>query len=374
MTKKRRGFDIDLDTDEPTLTDTIAPVSDINPPQRRGPMATAITETAGSLRDRAVIEAQIRAENDALAHEHVRLKKLGLITELVPLDLIDTHKLTRDRAKGEDRELAELVGSIRDIGLSNPIRIEAATAGRFELVQGYRRLSAYRALLAETGDASRFGAIAATIMPRGETLERLYRQMVDENLVRKDISFAEMAQMAVHYAADPGTIESDPDKVVAKLFESAGYAKRSYIRGFIKLVEVLGPDLQFTPHIPRALGLAVVNRLEVDPGIAALIRADLAGWDNRSVVDELDVLRRYANATEIGTDPVQEPVMRGHRSNKAALDAPQVRLRFQLRTSQGPVRITATADCIELRLDRDVTRIDRQRLETAVRAMMDHLR
>ena len=231
MSRKRRGFDIDLDTDEVNVSNTNRPDSDTNEPTplRRGPMATAITETAGSLRDRAVVEAQIRAENDALAHEHVRLKKLGLITDLVPLDRIDIAKLTRDRAKGDDTDLAELVASVRDIGLSNPIRLEAGAGGRYELVQGYRRLQAYRALLAETGDAARFGTIPATIMPRGQTLEQLYRQMVDENLVRKDISFAEMAQMAVHYAAEPGIAETEPERVVARLFGSVSYTKRSYI-------------------------------------------------------------------------------------------------------------------------------------------------
>lgn len=376
MSRKRRGFDIDLGSDEAQETDTNVAVSDTNEPvrARRGPMATAISETAGSLRDRAMVEAQIRIENDALAHEHVRLKKLGLITELVPLDLIDTWKLTRDRAVpkngGDDMELAELVASVREIGLSNPIRLEVSRDGRFELVQGYRRLQAYRALLAETGDVGRYGTIPATILPQGETLERLYRQMVDENLVRKDISFAEMAQMAVHYAADPGTSETDPDKVVAKLFGSAGYAKRSYIRGFIKLIEVLGPDLLYAPHIPRALGLALVARLEAEPAIAALIRAALAGWDGRSVRDEMDVLRRFAQIA----DPIDETPPAPPRAGRLAAADPKVRLQFQLRTSLGPVRITAVADRIELHLDRDVTRIDRHRLEAAVCAMMDQLK
>ena len=91
------------------------------------------------------------------------------------------------------------------MGLSNPIRLEARADGRFELVQGYRRLSAYRELLDETGDADRYGTIPAAVSQPGEDLEALYRQMVDENLVRKDISFAEMAMLALDYARDPGT-------------------------------------------------------------------------------------------------------------------------------------------------------------------------
>lgn len=97
-------------------------------------MATAIAETAESARDRARIEAEIRAENDALAQEHLRLKRAGLIVHLIPLDAIDTHKLIRARAPAADFELAEPVQSIRDIGPSNPIRVEPARAGSYELI------------------------------------------------------------------------------------------------------------------------------------------------------------------------------------------------------------------------------------------------
>ena len=286
MSKKRRGFDIDLEGDlasdldgdlasdldsdlngeDRSETDTNMAESLQKPapvtPVRRGPMASAIHETAGSLRARAVVEAQIRAENDALAHEHVRLKALGLITDLIGLDLIDTWKLTRDRARPraglDDREMEELASSIREVGLSNPIRVEAQPDGRYELVQGFRRLQAYRALLAETDDAARFGTIPAVIIAQGDTLERLYRQMVDENMVRKDISFAEMAQMAIHYAMDPGTTETDPDKVVAQLFGSASYSKRSYIRRFIRVIEALGEQSQH-------LDFAACETVRADP-------------------------------------------------------------------------------------------------------------
>ena len=122
MSRKRRMFDIDMPEDAAE----IFPAGKADAAPRRGPMATAITETAESSRDRALIEAQIRAENDALAQEHVRLKRAGLITDMIPLDAIDTTKLMRDRAPGADFDLAELVDSIRDIGLSNPIQVEPA--------------------------------------------------------------------------------------------------------------------------------------------------------------------------------------------------------------------------------------------------------
>ena len=86
MSRKRRMFDISLPDDlpdEPAVAQpqTFPAGKTEDRPARRGPMATAISETAASSRERQAVEAQIRAENDALAHEHVRLKSLGLVLE-----------------------------------------------------------------------------------------------------------------------------------------------------------------------------------------------------------------------------------------------------------------------------------------------------
>jgi len=367
MSKRRRIFDIDIPEDE------IIPAGKVEESapeeKRRGPMATAITENAESLRERRDLESQIRAENDALAHEHVRLKKLGLITDLVPLDQIETYKLTRDRFKAADMELADLAASIKSIGLSNPIQVEPREDGKYELIQGYRRLSAYKVLLAETGDKDAYGAIPATILMAGETLDSLYRRMVDENLVRKDISFAEMAQLAIHYAMDPDTEEKDSDKAVAVLFKSTGYQKRSYVRSFIKLMSRLGDVLQHAPDIPRSLGLALVMQLEEVEGTAAAIKAELKDWENRSVQDELTVLRRYA-----GTE-TNKPI----RAEKATVPAAKTestgkaKTTFQIIRPQGRAKCTASSGKLEVRLPKDFSTIDRRRLEAAVRGMLDQL-
>lgn len=370
MSRKRRMFDIELPKDdEPAAAKAGAetfPAGKTDP--RRGPMATAIVETAESQRDRARIEAGIRAENDALAQEHVRLKRAGLIVDLVPLDAVDTRKLIRDRTPAPDPELGELVASIRDIGLSNPIRVEPGEDGRYELIQGWRRLAAYRRLLEETGDAGRWGRIPAGIAARGDGLESLYRRMVDENLVRKDLSFAEMAQMALHYAMDPETGETDPEKAVAVLFKSAGYQKRSYIRAFIPVIERLEGLLLYPHEIPRALGLALAQRLEEMPGLVGMIRADLADWDTRSVRDELEVLRRHAGQGDGTEDAATKP-----RAPQAPVPAGRARTSFQIARPQGSARCTATNGRLEIRLPRDFSTIDRRKLEAAVAEMLARL-
>ncbi|MDS9469212.1 ParB N-terminal domain-containing protein [Paracoccus sp. MBLB3053] len=374
MSRKRRMFDIEI-PDEPETTFPVGKAEADEPAAakegRRGPMATAISETVESSRERARIEAEIRAENDALATEHVRLKRAGLVTDLIPLDAIDTQKLIRDRAHGADFELAELIESIREIGLSNPIRVEPTGQGRYELIQGWRRLSAYRALLAETGDAETWGRIPAGIAAKGDELERLYRRMVDENMVRKDISFAEMAQLALHYAMDPLTEEHDPEKAVAILFKSAGYQKRSYIRSFIRVVESLGETLLYAPEISRALGLALAQKLDEIPGLAAAIRTELKDWDTRSIKDELEVLRRFAGQS-IGQGE-DAAVVEAAKPKPTPAPAAKARTTFQIQRPQGSAKCTAANGRLEIRLPRDFSAIDRRKLEAAVSAMLERL-
>ncbi|MDE3120182.1 MAG: ParB N-terminal domain-containing protein [Paracoccaceae bacterium] len=373
MTRKRRMFDIEMPAEESVPPVEAAPAPTETFPAgktaRRGPMATAITEAAQSARDRQDIEAQIRAENDALAHEHVRLKKLGLVMDLVPVDQVETWKLVRDRSKAPDPELADLVQSIRTLGLSNPIRLEARSDGRFELIQGFRRLAAYRTLLAETGD-DRWARIPAVVAEPGEQLERLYRLMVDENLVRKDISFAEMAQLALDYAADPQTAETDPDKVVAQLFASAGYQKRSYVRSFIKLLDRIGKHLKYAPAIPRALGLTLLQKIEVEPVLVDILREDLGRWDDRSEAEELSILRRIAGAGEEGAEPAAPTAT---RLAKPAAAPGKAKTSFQIHRREGAAKCTAANGRLEIRLPRDFSVIDRRRLEEAVRRMLDQL-
>lgn len=370
MSKKRRMFDIDLP--EEAIADasrTFPAGKDSDVPARRGPMASAIAETVETTRERQEIEAKIRAENDALAHEHVRLKRLGLVVDLIPPDQIEMHKLVRDRKKGPDNELKDLKVSIAELGLSNPIRVEARLDGGYELIQGFRRLTAYKELLDETGDSNRYGAIPAAVSQPGDSLESLYRRMVDENLVRKDISFAEMAMLALDYASDPDTEVSDPDKAVAILYKSAGYQKRSYIRTFIRVVERLGNELRFIEEIPRALGLALATKLDEDDGIVPMIHDALKDWDGRSVADELNVLRQFVGGLPIENDRTVSEMVRAVATTKPA----RAKTSFQFDRREGRGKCVAAVGRLEIRLDRDFTTIDRRRLEQAVRLLLDEL-
>jgi ParB family transcriptional regulator, chromosome partitioning protein len=366
MSRKRRIFDIELPEEDAPAPTEAAPVEAA--PQRRGPMATAIGETAAALRERQAREAEIRAENDALAHELVRLKREGLVVDLIPVEAVHADKLLRDRARRIDGDLDELKASIRDVGLSNPIRVEQVGPDRFELIQGWRRLSAFRELLAETGE-ERFARIPAGLSARGEGLDALYRRMVDENMVRKDISFAEMANLARGYV-DRAKLEGkevDLDQAVNLLFASAGPQKRSYIRRFAWLLQRLGKVLEHPEAIPRALGMTLASRLDAQPDLLGPVAGALRDAGRRSADEELAILRRFAEGQGVSTPPPGQGPRRGR--------PPAVRAKTSLRVMRDgqEVHCTATSGRVELRMQRDFSAVDRPRLEAALSAFLEAL-
>ena len=275
-TKKRSLFAIDVSDEQLAAKTERKPATKA----RNAPMAAAVKENFAALNERDRLDQQIRRENDELAHEFVRLRELGLITELVPIDAITNLDMPRDRAVGEDAELAELKLSIRDIGLSNPIRVHRSGQGAYKLVQGARRLNAFRALYDESTTAEerdRWAKIPAAYFSSSDDLATSYRQMVDENLIRKEISFGEMAQLAMRYAADPATPENDLDTAVATLFKSTSYSKRSNIRAFGHLLEMLGASLKYPQAIARNLGLEVRKKLTKQPALIEPLIGDIKG-------------------------------------------------------------------------------------------------
>lgn len=347
MSKKRRVFEIDFD--EPLESDVPAGTSDATVP-RRGPMAAAISENADALKSRKDAETAIRAENDALAQEHVRLKKLGLITDLIPLDLIDADKLTRDRAPGRDPEIDELKQSITDVGLSNPIRVERA-GERFELVQGFRRLSAFRELAAEQG--APYDRIPAVLNAGGDDLKLLYRRMVDENLVRRGVSFGELAALAIAYSREDPNI-TNYHEAVEVIFASASRQKRSHIRSFVDLLGFIGDDLRFPEGVPRAMGHELLRKLRTAG--AGGLSAALAAAPDRDEEQEQHILRGW-----LAAKPAQAPK---ETTAKTSL---------RINRPEGVAKCIAAPGRIDLRLDRDFSTIDRAKLERALAQFFDVL-
>ncbi|MDO6588487.1 ParB N-terminal domain-containing protein [Salipiger sp. 1_MG-2023] len=358
MSKKRRMFDIDI-PDVGSMDVGKVPDRTL----RRGPMASAISENASSLRDRKQVEDDIRAENDRLASEFVRLKREGLITDRIALDSVVTERLVRDRKPGEDDELEELKLSIREVGLSNPIRVEARADGRYELIQGMRRLMAFRALLEDTGDAG-FATIPAGIVPAEAVAQTSYRRMVDENLVRKDISFAEMASLARRYADDPANACPEVSDAVATLFKSASYTKRSYIRAFAELLMRLDKVLEYPQDIPRNVGVELKRRMDRDEALSARVSTALRAEPERDAAREVEILRSFVETPS---------VLPTGKKSAAATRPRQAKTTFQVPFSSGVAKCSASHGRLELREDRDFSAIDRRKLELAIVAFYEAL-
>ena len=313
------------------------------------------------------------AKADALADEYVARHDAAAVVEDIPLDEVHTHMLVRDRFDGDDLELESLVTSIQELGLSNPIRVLRRPDGTgVELVQGFRRLSAYRALLKETGDDA-WGRVPALVLAGDADIGSLYRRMVDENVIRKDLSFAEMARAAQTYAMDPATEAHDLSEAVAALFQSAPYSKRSYIRSFAFLLDQIGSYLAYPTEIPRALGVTLARELKERPEIKARIRDDLHDWNMRGVLDELDVLRRHAGQDPIEVDGETDLITATPKPKKGAVDPSKTKTTFDIRTSAGRVKCTAAVGRLEIKVDRDFSTIDRARLERAIAGLVDGL-
>ncbi len=366
MTAKRgrRAFDIDM----PDTAQKGAPIprATLVGEPRRGPMATAISETSVALDQRQAEEAAIRAENDSLAAAHARAKRMGLVVEMIPLDRIFSTKLMRDRTmRGVETDLQELKDSLKAVGLSNPIRVEPAGGGEYELIQGLRRLTAYRALYEETGDEV-WASIPASLTQAGETTEALYRRMVDENLVRKDVSFAEMALLARAYMDDPETGCVDIPHAVKALYGSASYQKRSYIRSFAELMDRLDKYLEHPEAISRNLGLALRQRMgEVEGFSGALQKALKAIGPGQSEEAELAVLRRFA-AGDAWAEDAPSP----RASSKTA---PKGETRFVFNRPTGEARCKAGQGRVEIRGPEDFSSYSPAALKRAVQAFYDAL-
>ncbi|MEM1150377.1 MAG: ParB N-terminal domain-containing protein [Pseudomonadota bacterium] len=335
---------------------------------RPGCMGSGTNVSAEALEDRALAVEAIRAENDALALEYQALKEAGQVIRDVPLEEVHTYLLVRDRVLKEDVELEDLITSIKEVGLSNPIRVVTRPGGGYELVQGYRRLSAYRRL-AEDQPGGPWGTVPALILPGKTDIAGLYRRMVDENVIRKDLSFAEMARAAQAYAADPATEADTLKKAVGILYKSAAYSKRSYIRSFAYMLDRIGPHLAYPTEIPRKLGVDLARALEDEPAIATLIKEELEDWgDMRTIRDELDVLARYAREDARPQEVHLRPARRTSMS-----PARKATTTFHITSRAGQIRCTASDGQLVIRVGRDFSTIDRRRLEEAVASLVDRL-
>jgi ParB-like chromosome segregation protein Spo0J len=197
----------------------------------------------------------------------------GRLIQAVPLEAIARDYLVRDRVVVDDDEMAALKASLLARGQQTPIEVvdlgRDASAARYGLISGWRRLAALEALQAETGE-DRFSTVQA-LLRRPETAGAAYTAMVEENEIRVGLSPFERARI-VAKAVEQGVFP-DERTALRALFASASRAKRSKIGSFLRIVAALESDLRFPGIIAERLGLRMAKALDEDPGFAVRLRA-----------------------------------------------------------------------------------------------------
>ncbi|NUB46510.1 ParB N-terminal domain-containing protein [Fertoebacter nigrum] len=233
-------------------------------------------------------DAAASAALDAVSQELRQARQEGRMVLAVPLDQIDAAYLVRDRLAADQQDLDALMQSLRQRGQQSPIEIVAIDGGRYGLISGWRRLTALRRLLAETGEP-RFGVVQC-LLRHPETAADAYVAMVEENEIRVGLSYYERARIAAR-AVELG-VYGDEKAALLALFSTASRAKRSKIRSFLPIYHGLDARLRFATAIPERLGLRLAKRIEEQAGFAATLAARLAQAPAASADEELLVLTR----------------------------------------------------------------------------------
>ena len=168
-----------------------------------------------------------------------------------------------------------------------------------------------------------------------------------------------MAQLAINYRKQATEIDGY-DHAVELLFASSGRQKRSYIKHFVRLLAATEGRIRHVDTIPRALGLAVVRRLDEEADAQAALNRMLATRQDRTAEEEQALM----------SDFVQEAPVAPKKKAKLVPAARAAKTTFRLNRPGGDAKCTVSDGRIELRLDRDFSGVERKRLEDAVAAFL----
>ncbi|WP_271952195.1 ParB/RepB/Spo0J family partition protein [Ruegeria faecimaris] len=330
--------------------------NDLKKSRRRdvGPMGAAVRETASSLNESTESRVEQRRQNASDAKKYRKARDEGRVIVAVGINEILTSDLPRDRldlsAVASSDEMDELKASIQERGQKEPIELYKDPDGCFQLKKGWRRLTALKQLFEETGD-ERFSSVTARVAEVQSDRIDLYIDMVEENVVREDLTFAEMAQVAILASRDADLGAGDPEALVGRLYSSLHKMKRSYIRSFVYLLNELEDDLRFPKTVSRNLGVEVARKLRASSGSAAKLRNVLARASTASEQNEaLDAFL---------ADPDAEL-----SSGKPREKSESVKYEFHV----GASKVTARRGECRILSGQDFSSVDRSKLQRAVEA------
>ncbi|MGF1658495.1 MAG: ParB N-terminal domain-containing protein [Rubrimonas sp.] len=331
--------------------------------RRPGPMAVAGRESAEAM-TRMVEEQTAQRQRNAEEAEAWRSAQAdGLVLVRLPLGAVGLDDLPRDRmaldAVAQSEAMEELKASIRARGQREPIEVFEDSEGRFQLKTGWRRLEALRQLDSEAPDGG-FGAVLARVERRRVDRAALYVGMVEENAIREDVSFAEMAHVAIAMARDPETPAATPDEAVSHLYAALHKTKRSTIRRFVELLEAVGGSLVEARAVPKHLGGEAARLLHGDPARIARLRRALEPARDAAA-------QNAALAAFIAVESAPTPLEAAAPSSAvAARLKPDARQKYEFHHAE--LKVTARRGEVRIKAAEDFASMPRERLEAAIAA------
>lgn len=218
---------------------------------------------------------------------------------VLPLDQIHVSDLPRDRldlaGQAGSVEMQALKASLRSRGQRTPVTVYRDQQDRYQLVSGWRRMTALLQLAEEQGEGAPM--ITTRLTGLNEARIDLYIDMVESNLLQQDLSFAELAQLALTASADPALQGMAVGEVVTRLYGSLHKMKRSYIRSFVYLLQILGDSLKYPEKVSRNQGVAVSKQLKKAPETAVDLCQTLLSCDNQAM--QSVVLAQYLTSFRV---------------------------------------------------------------------------
>ncbi len=170
----------------------------------------------------------------------------------IPLDEIQTDSLLRDRTRIDPAALDDLVRSITEIGLRQPVEVFGIVQGPnhtrpYGLISGYRRLMAYRAM----GQAT-----IPALLCNPVDIPAAMAAMVAENEIRAQITPWEKGRLIVTLV-DKQHFPSE-DQAIRTLYPTATRQQRSRLSGFqLVFAALANSDIR----TPEDLGSLQMDRL-----------------------------------------------------------------------------------------------------------------
>jgi ParB family chromosome partitioning protein len=275
------------------LAEIEAELSRAPAPSRVGtaPIAQVAAEVAAvrPAEDHAVQLTRLRDSADAEAWRQA--DEEGRVVLRLPVSAIDLDHVVRDRMASDPEEMAELKASLRASGQRLPVEVVALAEGRFGLISGWRRIAALAELAEEVGEAE---PQVLALVRDGREAGAIYAGMVEENELRAALTPYERGRIAA-VAAGQGAFAS-VDAAVDAIFAAASKSKRSKIRGFALVHEVLGDLLAHPAALGEKQGLALAQALR--DGQGDRLRAALAAAERSDGRAEWRVLEQAMAAPQ----------------------------------------------------------------------------